>query len=152
MGNTEKTRWFLVMRIKKHLNNELNRLLQVANDAVTAYGQLPLYTQPSSYPSVPAQGHKTRFRPPKHKFPLKKPPSITPTPIVDQSSNFHISIGWSLSPPSAEESKTTPSGKELDDPKAPEFQFQVKAVKLKIGNTVTSISLISKKETHAGIF
>lgn len=152
VSNNEKSRWFLVMRIKKPPNNELNRLLQSANEAVTAFGQVPLYSQPQSQPSVPAQSFTTKARHAKPKFMLKKSPVVGPNPIIDQSSSFHISIGWSLGSPSAEILSSTPSKYQLDSRNPPEFQFQVKAIKLKIGNSVTSISLFSKIETSNGIF
>lgn len=152
MSNNEKSRRFLVMRIKKPPNNELNRLLQGANDAVTAFGQPPLYAQPESQPFVPAQAFTTKTRHPKPKFLTNKSPFVSQTPTIDQSLNFHISIGWSLGSPSAEKSSITPSKYQPDVQNPPEFQFQVKAIKLKIGNSVTSISLLSKTETSGGIF
>ena len=155
VSNNEKSRWFLVMRIKKPPNNELNRLLQSANDAVTAFGQPPLYAQPESQPSVPTQGFATKARHSRHskpKFLLKKAPIFSPNPIIDQSSNFHISIGWYLGCPLAEISSATPPIHQLDTQNLPEFHFEVKSIKLKIGNSVTSISLLSKMETSSGIF
>lgn len=140
------------MRIKKPPNNELNRLLQSANDAVAAFGQPSLYAQLESQPSVPTQGFTTKARHSKPKFLLKKSPTVGPNPIIDQSSNFHISIGWSLGCPSAEISSGTPTLHQLDTQSLPEFQFEVNSIKLKIGNSVTSISLVSKMENSSGIF
>lgn len=152
VSNNENSRWFLVMRIKKPPINELNRLLQSANDAVTAFGQLPLYVQPESQPALLAKGFTSKARHSKPKFLLKKSAIVVPNPIIDQSSSFHISIGWSLGSLSAETSSSTPPKAQLSVKNSTEFQFEVKAIKLKIGNSVTSISLLSKMETGSGIF
>lgn len=150
----EKTRWFLVMRIKKPPNNELNRLLQVTNDVVTACGQSPLYVQhepQAIFPPVSARNpttHEKKRQQAKLNSKYQESP-LKPSPKSDMSLNFHISIGWTLSAPSEGSSsmrRTTKADNQMF-----EFQLPVKALKLKIGNSVTSISLLPKTEMTSGI-
>ncbi|KUL82275.1 hypothetical protein ZTR_10767 [Talaromyces verruculosus] len=49
VSNTERTRWFLVLKLKKPTGDNLNRLLQISNRLLGAYNQPPLYaTKPQS--------------------------------------------------------------------------------------------------------
>jgi hypothetical protein len=139
------------MRMKKPPNDELNRLLRVTNRVVTAFGQSPLYGQPEwkARGSTAARRGSTIFgkkrQQARNDRRLEESP-LQSSPNFDMSLNFHISIGWALSTPS-EESSTI----KADNP-FPEFRFTVKALKLKIGNSVTSIPFHSRTEATNGIF
>lgn len=141
------------MRIKKPPNNELNRLLQVTNDVVTAFGQSPLYVQhepQAIFPPISARNSTTdkkKRQEAKLSSKYKESP-LKPSPKFDMSLNFHISIGWALDAPSE---GSNMGGTTKVDNQMSKFQLQVKALKLKIGNSVTSISLLSKTEMMSGI-
>lgn len=129
--------------------NELNRLLQAANDVAEAFGQSPLYIQSESrlgFSTVPTGGsikqeqkyQNAKFNSKFKDFPLQSNPNF------DVSSNFHISIGWALNAPSEDPC----IGRKIEAASPiSEFQITVKALKLKIGNSITSISLLPKTET-----
>lgn len=125
VANQEKTRWFLVIRIEKPPENELARLLYVTNEVAEGFGQLPLYGEPQQLLSGTA-----------------------PRGQDDLSSNFHISIAWSLNPPSNDSSVKLENEIDARDIA---FQLHVSSVKVKIGNGVTAIALASKVETSNGI-
>jgi hypothetical protein len=139
------------MRIKRPPMNELNRLLQVANGVATAFGQTPLYIQPESglgflaTPSGGSNNQEKKHQQAKHNsnLPLQSKSNF------DVSSNFHISIGWALNAPSEDSCirRNIEAASRIS-----EFQITVKALKLKIGNSVSSISLLSKTETTTGLF
>lgn len=66
----------------------------------------------------------------------------------DVSSHFHISIGWTLDPPSTglvERTKSTSLGDIMT------LQIPVNAVKVKIGNAINVISLPTKVEEGRGL-
>lgn len=158
VANEAKNRWFLVLRIKKPANDELNRLLQVVNEVVTAFGQSPLYAEQHeisqsmlSLAPARASSYTTlhQKRPQQAKSDLKyKVPSFKTYPVLDLSSSFHFSIGWALSAP-LEDLNT--KGDVGGGGQVSESQVSVKAIKLKIGNSVTSLPLLSKMEFSGGI-
>ena len=125
VANQDKTRWFLVIRIEKPPKDELARLLYVTNEVVQGFGQLPLYGAP-------------------HQPPL----GTAPRAQDDVSSSFHISIGWSLNTPSTDSSVKL---KDEVDARDIAFHLLVSFIKVKIGNGVTAISLVSKVKTYNGI-
>ena len=61
--------------------------------------------------------------------------------VPDVTSNFHISIAWSLEAPSSALAAQTRS---MDISRLKEVQVSVKAVKVKIGNIITSHALSVK--------
>lgn len=67
---------------------------------------------------------------------------------IDLSSRFHISIGWSLTPPATDLNSTLKNGPGVHDIT---YEFHISSVKVKIGNGVTAYSLPSKVETSNGI-
>lgn len=151
VANQEKTRWFLVLRIEQTPKNELARLLQISNSVVEKFGQQPLYDEPPLLSSI------SRPRGQEQDLPAKLDTRATPGPrsrvmesghTIDQSSRFHISIGWSLTPPAADLNLTLKNGTDVHKIT---YEFHISSVKVKIGNGVTAYSLPSKVETSNGI-
>lgn len=67
--------------------------------------------------------------------------------LEDMSSHFHVSIGWNLGPPQGDfvdRVKTMSHNQES-------MNINVSAVKVKIGNTITSIPLSVKGAKASGI-
>ena len=71
--NEDKSRWFLVLQLRTPETAELKRLLQTCNAVAEAFGQPLLYT-----------GNAT---------------SNQQRSTLDGNGQFHISIAWSLKPP-----------------------------------------------------
>jgi U6 snRNA phosphodiesterase len=136
--NSEKTRWFLVLRLRKPEGDGLNRLLDVCNGTVEEYSQ----------PSLYAASRHARERPLKvTAWPRKQGRNnIVPTPkteeVSDYSSAFHISVAWTLEQPSSFVMNSTKSAINDEAFEALEsVPITVDAVKVKVGNIVTSIFL-----------
>jgi U6 snRNA phosphodiesterase len=149
VSNLEKTRWFLALQLQRPEGDELNRLLAACNSTVADYSQPPLYASPRSASQqspkgngrVRKLGHSKMSAPPKNEE------------ILDFSISFHISIGWALEWPSSYVLDTT---RALINDEVFELLQQapvkVDALKVKVGNVVTSISLAPKVADGKSIF
>lgn len=132
IANEEKNRWFMVLRVAQSTTHELAQLLRISNGVVTKFGQRPLYEEHqqilySSYGLNEDSATK-----------VKTINNLAPIP-QRMASHFHISIGWSLqSPPTQTEKLQNMFA--LDNGM---FQFDVSTVKVKIGNEVIALSLLS---------
>ncbi|KAL2374531.1 hypothetical protein BDBG_04313 [Blastomyces gilchristii SLH14081] len=130
VSNFEKTRWFLVLRVMKPANNELNRLLAISNRSLAAFQQPPLYQTPA--PAYTRASDRNTEKPPKQRS------TTSSVAVADYSDYFHISIAWSLTEPSREDKERVASV-ELDKVKKIGIPFG--SVKLKIGNIVHNLEL-----------
>ncbi|KAJ5511031.1 hypothetical protein N7453_003134 [Penicillium expansum] len=122
-SNYEKTRWFLVLGMKRPSHDGLNRLLKLSNETLARFGQPPLYATSST------QGQQTSAS-------LRKGSSSMSG--EDFSGCFHISLAWSLSEPSVKERERV-AGIDLQALRGIQVGFD--SVKAKIGNIVGSIPL-----------
>ncbi|OAX79271.1 hypothetical protein ACJ72_06413 [Emergomyces africanus] len=138
VSNFEKTRWFLVLRVIKPKNNELNRLLAISNQSLSAFRQPPLYQIP---PPATMRAQKRDTETPRTQR------SKTSATVADYSEYFHISIAWSLTEPSLED-KQRVALVELGGVKGIEVHFD--SVKLKIGNSVHNLELPSRVLNEGG--
>lgn len=155
VGNLEKTRWFLVLRIVKPGNDGLGKLLRTTNQAVESFGQPPLYSasQPQSRHRMRSRGtarvpRSTRGGRAHTVHASRDQGQSNQKTDEDLSLHFHISIGWTLHPPSIELVERTES---ISLGGIRDSQIPVKAVKVKVGNTVTAISLPTKVEEGKGL-
>jgi len=149
VSNLEETRWFLALQLQKTERDELNRLLAVCNATVEDYSQPPLYVSPGS----------TSQQSPKSNGRLRKlgDNNLNFLPrngeVLDFSSFFHISIGWTLERPSSHVIDATNAiindGASESLKKVP---VKVDMIKVKVGNVVTSISLSPKAAEGKTIF
>ena len=143
MPNYEKTRWFLVLKLSKPNDNQLNKLLQISNQTAGSFGQ-PLLYAPSPSPMDSVQPRTKNAR--KHqsnrggKTVFSSGLSTSALAKVDASSAFHISIAWTLERPSRTLLDHFDSCK--DDFQA--TKIQVNTVKVKMGNIITSLPLAPK--------
>jgi hypothetical protein len=126
----------LVLRVSRPEDNGLNKLLATCNSTVEEFGQPPLYIDHSAkVQEYRAKRGKSDSGP----APRKN------LEILDHSNSFHVSIGWSLEPPSENMItlvKKFVGSEGFDDIKS--ISFGVDHIKAKIGNVVTSITLQSK--------
>lgn len=133
VANEEKNRWFMVLRIAQSTTHELVQLLRISNGVVAKFGQRPLYEE---YPRVlyPPHGLNEDLA-----MKVSKIDRFDPISQL-MASQFHISIGWSLtSPPNHIENLRNMST--LDNSM---FRFDVSTVKVKIGNEVIAFPLLSE--------
>ena len=151
VSNLESTRWFLVLGIMKPEGNELNRLLRVSNQAALDFGQPSLYTSsPQAGNRLAGRGRSHRARVGRGRGDLRGTALLAPrpTPVPDQSSSFHISIAWSLKPPSTElQAALTSVGASA----LAALSFHVESLKVKIGNTISVFQLSTKARASKGI-
>ena len=145
VANYENTRWFLVLKLEKAPQNGLNKLLHLSNQTAMEFGQPPLYTAPSLQPPVDVP-RKRRVGNARRRSEMTGTTASSSmnyyglSNFADMSSNFHISIGWTLNAP-------TDVLRERLNSTGVDFQaikFDVNSVKAKVGNCVTAISLATK--------
>lgn len=131
--NYDRTRWFLVVGIERPAQDELNLLLKCCNHVCKQSGLPTLYMASSERDRSGREGAAAT--------PMRQrkidSPGLSPD---DYSDMFHFSLGWSLEKPSKEmidfggvEEKVS---EDLRDIRA-----QFDSVKVKIGNTITSVPL-----------
>lgn len=129
----------------------LNRLLRVCNDVVQQYGQPPLYVAPTPAEPVTSKNQKRKGV---HSGRTSQTSSVVGEKVgQDVSDAFHVSIGWSLTAPSAEmemRTKTLVEGKGFMEVK--EMSAGVAEVKAKVGNVVTGITLPKAVVERKGLF
>jgi hypothetical protein len=146
--NSEKTRWFMVLRIIRPSADGLNKLLGLCNETVQAFSQPPLYA--SLEATGPALQRHGRPRKPQR---LDSSLSLQKKEFEDFSTAFHISIGWALEQPTIEAvdlMKTILDDQILESIK--KMTIKVDNVKVKIGNVVTSVALPLKAVEGKGLF
>ncbi|KAI9374407.1 U6 snRNA phosphodiesterase Usb1 [Aspergillus egyptiacus] len=118
VSNTERTRWFYVLRAQSLHGDYMNRLLRISNRSLALFGQPPLYESDSPKAHA-AQGNT----------------SDSPN---DVSEAFHVSIAWSLAEPSPDDRNRM---EDVDLQMLKELKIRFDCVKVKIGNHVSSIAL-----------
>lgn len=136
--NHDRSRWFLVVTTLRPENNELNTLLRYCNDVCERFKLPTLYKQ-SKRDSV--RGKVVSVEPQRR--------SVTDAALDDVTANFHFSIGWQLEAPGQERVDLLGiSEKVLEEVRDIKVKFD--SVKVKIGNTITSVPLlrsVSNKKT-----
>ncbi|KAE9368409.1 hypothetical protein N431DRAFT_381813 [Stipitochalara longipes BDJ] len=138
VANFEKTRWFLVLRLRKPELDGLNKLLHLSNQIVQEYGQPALYTR------RPLQT--------KRKPPAKKLPNARWVEMEDVSDAFHISIAWTLAAPNEELLEITTTVSTEYTQILDQIQVQIGEIKSKVGNVVTNIPLPKSVLVGKGLF
>lgn len=141
VANYENTRWFLVLKLEKPPQDDLNKLLQFSNQTATAFGQPLLYTD--SLQSLPdAQSRKRQAGNRGRSKEITGAAASSFMNNTDVSSSFHISIGWTLD-------ASTQNVRERLNSTSMDIQgitIDINTVKVKIGNGITAISLARKIE------
>ncbi|KAF2118141.1 hypothetical protein BDV96DRAFT_569345 [Lophiotrema nucula] len=142
--NFQRNRWFLVLGIVKPPDDELNRILEACNDAAEKCGHPGLYTGGQGDGPMEANtANKPLKKRPKSSAEGEHISATLATSPIDRSENFHISIAWNLIEPAPEWVdlvRTFDVGDYIQQPQTP-----FEAVKAKIGNTIHSIELSSRK-------
>ena len=135
--NSEKTRWFLVLKLKRPENDGLNLLLAVTNSVVRHSGLEMLYTdQDAEEDGVLEKECVDRLPAGKRGLKDRKQRRQGATVPADCTGNFHFSLAWQLEEPSK---ASIESADALESVKR--LSISCDLVKIKIGNTVHDIPL-----------
>jgi hypothetical protein len=121
--NFERTRWFFSLGVQKPEDDELNRVLGACNAACAAMDQPVLYAAAQPKSNMRREKRETQ------------PEGEIAVPACSES--FHISLAWSLETQNLSEAHAP---KELEA-----ISTSFDCVKVKIGNTITSLPLVSSK-------
>ena len=145
VANYEKTRCFLVLQLARPVENTLNTLLWTSNETAKAFGKPTIYVKPEIESAELRQrgrgmrGSRTRG--------LRSTVSRV-TSVQDCTASFHVSIAWSHGSVSNDVGAGIRSKYTAD---IEELYLSVKAVKVKIGNVVTSLPLSANVIDTVGI-
>jgi len=136
-----------VLQLDRPPSNGLNALLHICNQAALAFDQPQLYrpanadlqhTKIAKAGFASQAGNRTSLK-------MKDP---TASDIADSSNSFHVSIAWTLKEPQHKVSpQILPTWRSVQNIEVP-----VKCVKIKIGNTITSIPLETKRSDLRNMF
>ncbi|MCJ1284948.1 poly(U)-specific 3'-to-5' RNA exonuclease [Xylographa opegraphella] len=137
--NYEKIRSFLVLQLVRPDQNALNTLLWASNETAKAFDKPTIYVKPRMESAEARQ----RGRGIRGRYTVSRV-----NDIQDCTPCFHVSIAWSHGSVSNDVSAGIRS-KYFPDVK--ELSISVKAVKVKIGNTVTSLPFSANAIDTAGI-
>ena len=135
--NSEKTRWFLVLKLKRPENDGLNLLLAVTNSVVRHLGLEMLYTdQDAKGDGALEKECVDRLPADKRGLKDRKQRRQGATVPADRTENFHFSLAWQLEEPSK---ASIESADALEPVKR--LNISCGLVKIKIGNTIHDIPL-----------
>jgi len=138
--NHDRSRWFLVAGIRKPSGDELNKVLRCCNSHCRHFDLPTLYA-----PVETARTGKTASA-----APIRRGESALIQKQDDYSDFFHFSIGWMLEEPEElQKDFCTIDKKLLDEISSIKVCFD--SVKVKIGNTISSISLHKDTKRKRGI-
>jgi hypothetical protein len=129
VANHDKTRFFLVLKLGKPANNELNKLLSSCNATAQHFGVPMLYADHPNRTIDDSSEVKPRQE------------------AMDRSDAFHISIAWTLEEPDRQAREQLA---DLDRTHLQQLEVSFSLVKLKIGNVVNDISLTKHEDAEYG--
>lgn len=129
VANHDKTRFFLVLKLGKPANNELNKLLSACNATAQHFGVPMLYADRPNRTIADSSKVKRQEE------------------AMDRSDAFHISIAWTLEEP---DRQARAQLADLDRSHLQQLEVSFSLVKLKIGNVVNDISLTKHQDAGHG--
>lgn len=153
--NAEGTRWFLALRINRPEGNQLNKLLYSCNQVADLFGLPRLYGKPSVTDryqcSDPHMRNDTAVGGSGKRIQINEADAATGEE-EDFTDCFHFSIAWTLDPPIPQSETGRPAQVERqiwDEVKKLRVWFT--EVKVKIGNSVSSMPFANQNEENKGI-
>ena len=130
-----------MMRLETPEFDGLNKLLHVSNHIVQEYGQPPLYAK-ATIPDMDSKSKKSVGNKAKSSW----------DNMADASNAFHISIAWTLSPPSKELIELTYSTNMVYMKEITQTRVEITDIKAKVGNLITGIPLPKTVSVGMGLF
>jgi U6 snRNA phosphodiesterase len=137
--NFDRSRWFLVLRLTRPKNDELNRLLRICNGVVGGFGQHCLYEEDGSRDGQKENLEQGPGESRKKEAVRKDGGANVDEP--DRSDCFHISIAWTLEDPGGRGEDAIGGSSELTDLAKNNIKIHLDVVKVKIGNVVHDVPL-----------
>jgi hypothetical protein len=138
--NHDRSRWFLVVGIRKPGGDELNKILHCCNSSCRQFDLATLYT-----PVEAERAGKTASA-----APIRRQKSTHIREQDDYSDFFHFSIGWMLEDPEESQKDFGIIDKQLLS-EISSIKVRFDSVKVKIGNTISSVSLHKDAKRKRGI-
>ncbi len=127
VANHDKTRFFLVLKLSKPENDDLNQLLAMCNDAAYQFDLPQLYDNAD-----------------KDRSSLEDPVAgKTQDKVADKSDTFHISVAWTLEEP---DDRARRRLIDVVDGQLRGLQVSFSLLKLKIGSTVIDLPLAQNQQ------
>ena len=148
VSNSEKSRWFLVLRLKRPANDGLNLLLATTNGIAKDSGLGLLYADEESNQAEILERGSCQGSSPMTKIEFKggKQRRLAGTVPADCTSKFHLSIAWQLGEPVRKTSEIA------DTIESAEFlSISCNCLKVKIGNAVHDIPLPERTSSQQGL-
>jgi len=138
--NHDRSRWFLVVDTRKPGGDELNDILRCCNSHCRQFGLATLYAPVETDRRVKAASAA----------PIRHRETTQTKNPDDYSDFFHFSIGWMLREPEASQKDFgTVDKKLLEEISSIKVRFE--SVKVKIGNTISSISFHGDAKRKRGM-
>ena len=148
VSNSEKSRWFLALRLKRPDDNGLNRLLAVTNSVASDFGLETLYADEGSEQDqwTGKETRVSRTSGVRKEFKNgKQRPLAGPVP-ADCTSKFHFSIAWQLE---EHDGKSSESPDIIES--ANRLGISCDCLKVKIGNVVHDLPLPQLRPSQQGL-
>ncbi|KHJ33345.1 hypothetical protein EV44_g6091 [Erysiphe necator] len=135
VSNFEKSRWFLILRTSsRHGNDELQSLLQICNNIVQRHGLLPLYEDPKYFRNVTSRLEKLSHIQSSNIATCSDENHKLKSTSNSTFNTFHVSIAWSLNPPSQNIVECMENTNEENFEIISKLKAKFEHIKLKIGN------------------
>ncbi|EOD49028.1 hypothetical protein UCRNP2_4236 [Neofusicoccum parvum UCRNP2] len=154
--NFDRSRWFLVLGVRRPLGDDLNRLLLAANRAAKKFGYSELYSSGKDKDQhgegVDMAGDWGSTTAGTQEQEVESRMGLV-NRRDDRSSAFHVSLAWSLEPPPDELQDLAAVDDVVRFMQQDVAQMSVKfeVIKAKVGNTVHAIELAPKRKEEKGI-
>ncbi|KIW65700.1 hypothetical protein PV04_07933 [Phialophora macrospora] len=127
VANHDRSRFFLVLKLSKPEDDELNKLLSICNATAVQFGL------PQLYDDVADIGPGSEVR----------PTSKALERVIDKSDAFHISIAWTLEDPGDQAIRRLV---DLMDDQPYGLKVSFSHLKIKIGNAVIDLPFAKNRE------
>ncbi|KAK2872160.1 hypothetical protein FQN49_002518 [Arthroderma sp. PD_2] len=138
VSNFEHTRWFLVLRLDRPANDNLNRLLNLSNRSLAQFNQPPLYGN-----HIGIQNRKRV----KQEGLKDGPPQSPDLGNTDYTDSFHVSVAWKLEEPSTEDKEQLLTV----DLQPRKFDIKFNNIKVKVGNQIHSAAFPTSIRDESGL-
>ncbi|OMP87443.1 UPF0406 protein [Diplodia seriata] len=151
--NFDRSRWFLVLGVRRPPNDEPNRLLLAANQAAKKFGYPELYAgtdrkqqHAEGVDMTGGWGTTTATENPEGTKGFVDGKN-------DRSNAFHVSLAWSLEPPPDELREFSGVEEVADLMKQDVAQMSVRfdVLKVKVGNAIHALDIAPKRKEEKGI-
>lgn len=154
--NFDRSRWFLVLGVRRPANDDLNRLLLAANQAAKKFGYPELYSGSKNRDQQGEGVDMTGDWASASVKAGKKEEASTKglvSGIDDRSNAFHVSLAWSLEPPPDElrDLIAVDEVSELILQEIAQMSAKLEVIKVKVGNAIHSIDIAPKRKEEKGI-